>query len=164
MDKIVVGGIGGMGSIWDIYDGLMGCGRSKVVSGSSPWIPRADVVTRVDGVVVTMDVPGYSSKDIEVKVEDGKLVIEGSRVRDEALGGAEGKNGSVASVTSVAEVCTLRERGGGESFSRSFTMAEDTFEIEKIEAKVRDGILEVKVPMKPVAPVKASRGISIKVG
>jgi HSP20 family protein len=43
------------------------------------WHPTMDVYDRPDDLVVELELPGTSEEDVEISVEDGHLVVEGSR-------------------------------------------------------------------------------------
>ncbi len=69
-----------------------------------------------DGAILTMNVPGYNKKLIDVSVDGDSLVIEG-------------KSNS----------------GNPDGFTRKFNLG-DTFDIEEIEASVVDGVLTLSLP------------------
>ena len=78
-----------------------------------------------DGTTLTMNVPGYNKKLIDVSVDGDSLVIEG-------------KSNS----------------GNPDGFTRKFTM-NDSFDVEDIEASVVDGILTLSIPyLEEVKPKK----------
>src|SRR3989442_15387754 len=49
---------------------------------SRGWAPAADMVDRKNEVVVRVDVPGLSEKDLNVSVDNGVLTISGERTED----------------------------------------------------------------------------------
>ena len=69
-----------------------------------------------DGATLTMNVPGYNKKLIDVSVDGDSLVIEG-------------KSNS----------------GNPDGFTRKFNLG-DTFDIEEIGASVVDGVLTISLP------------------
>ena len=69
-----------------------------------------------DGVTLTLDVPGYNKKLIDISVDGDSLVIEG-------------KSNS----------------GNPDGFTRKFNLG-DTFDIEEIGASVVDGVLTISLP------------------
>ena len=69
-----------------------------------------------DGATLTMNVPGYNKKLIDVSVDGDLLVIEG-------------KSNS----------------GNPDGFTRKFNLG-DTFDIEEIGASVVDGVLTISLP------------------
>lgn len=96
--------------------------------------PRADVVEDGEGYHFYFDMPGIKADSVDVRVEDGSLVIETERKRPEWSKDAE---------------IHVAERGYG-TIRRSFTMPEDA-SAEGIKATYRDGVLEVTVAKKPEA-------------
>lgn len=98
-------------------------------SGSGNWTPTADVVEKGDHYILTLDLPGLQREDINVNVEDGQLVVRGSRKIDRK----DEKDNWIRS-----------ERYAGE-FVRSFRLG-DKVSTEGIAAAYTDGVLEVKVP------------------
>ena len=78
-----------------------------------------------NGVTLTMDVPGYNKKLIEISVDGDSLIIEG-------------KSNS----------------GNPDGFNRKFTM-NDSFDVQEIEASVVDGVLTLLLPyLEEVKPKK----------
>ena len=84
-----------------------------------------------DGVTLTMDVPGYNKKLIDISVDGDSLIIEG-------------KSNS----------------GNPDGFHRKFTM-NDSFDIEGIKASVVDGVLTLSLPyLEEVKPKKVKVKVS----
>jgi len=78
-----------------------------------------------DGATLTLNVPGYNKKLIDVSVDGDSLVIEG-------------KSNS----------------GNTDGFARKFNLG-DTFDTEDIEASVVDGVLTLSIPyLEEVKPKK----------
>ena len=78
-----------------------------------------------NGTTLTMDVPGYNKKLIDVSVDGDTLVIEGKP-----------------------------NSGNTDGFIRKFTM-NDSFEVDGIEASVVDGVLTLSLPyLEEVKPKK----------
>jgi HSP20 family protein len=42
-------------------------------------VPRVDVTTRDEDILVQVDLPGYRLEDVHARIEDDKLVLEGER-------------------------------------------------------------------------------------
>ncbi len=95
-------------------------------------VPTADVVEDAEGYHFYFEMPGLKAASLEVKVEDGNLMIEAERTRPSWSEGAR---------------VHLSERAFGK-IGRSFRMPEDA-NPEGIAATYRDGILTVNVPKKP---------------
>jgi HSP20 family protein len=89
-----------------------------------------------DKIVLTYDIPGLSSKDILVDVENGHtLVIKGEKKEK-----ADEKDKSKET-----------QYRSSRSFYRSMTLPKDA-EPAKISAEVKDGVLTVVIPRKPSLP------------
>lgn len=97
-------------------------------------LPPTDVVEHSEGYHFYFEMPGIKADSVEVKVEDGRLVIEAERKRPEWPKDAE---------------VHLAERSYG-AIQRAFTMPEDA-SADGIKATYRDGVLEVTVAKKPEA-------------
>ncbi len=116
--------------------------RDLTFSGS----PAVDIIENDDVFELTAELPGLDGKDIEVKVSNGNLVIQGEKrgEREE-----------------VKKGLYLSERHYG-SFHRTFGLPEGV-DPEKIEARFQRGVLTVQLPKRPeskkperVIPIKAS--------
>lgn len=100
---------------------------SNVVT--SHWRPAVDIKEEADRFLITADLPGVDPKDIEITMDNGILTIKGERqseVRDEKEG------------------YKRVERVSG-TFYRRFSLP-DTADAERIEAKGKDGVLQVVLP------------------
>jgi len=75
------------------------------------------------------DIPGVDAKDIDVTMENGVLSLKRERSREQSA-----KSNGFRRV----------ERSCG-SFNRRFSLP-DTTDAEKIEAKCKDGVLEIVLP------------------
>jgi HSP20 family protein len=94
--------------------------------------PTADIVEDTDSYQFSFEMPGLKKDSVDVRVEDGHLIIEAERVRPE--------------LPKEAQV-HLSERTYG-PLRRTFKMPEEAL-TDGIAASYRDGILEVRVPKKP---------------
>jgi HSP20 family protein len=95
-----------------------------------PWTPAVDV-HRDDGkLIVRADVPGFKSEEIKVELEGDTLTVSGAHEES-----SEEKQRSFL----------RRERRYG-AFRRSIALVPDV-SAEGIEATIRDGVLEVTVPL-----------------
>ena len=101
--------------------------QSHVVT--SHWRPAVDIKEEADRFVIMADLPGVDPGDIEITMENGVLSIKGERkseIRDEKEG------------------YKRVERVSG-TFYRRFSLP-DSADAERIEAKGKDGVLEVSLP------------------
>lgn len=98
----------------------------------------ADVIEDADGYHFYFEAPGIKSESVEVRVEDGRLVVEAERKRPE--------------YSKEAQI-HLAERTYG-PMRRAFAMPEDASH-ESIKASYQDGVLEITAPKRPESkPVK----------
>ena len=104
----------------------------------SVLVPALDVAVSQDDLVLTMDLPGFSSDEVSIEVQDSVLTVRGERKRPE-----------VAEGTSYVHV----ERPFG-AFERRITVPKGV-DADRITASLVDGVLSLIVPkperMKPRA-------------
>ena len=103
------------------------CDYSNVET--SHWRPAVDIKEEADRFLITADLPGVDPKDIEITMDEGVLTIKGERHSE-----ASEENEGYKRV----------ERVSG-AFYRRFSLP-DTADAERIEAKGKDGVLEVILP------------------
>lgn len=120
---------------------------SRVEPGGSlavEWNPRCDVSEGDDAIIIHAELPGVAAQDMEVTVLDSTLRIRGEK-RGEKKEEEKGR--------------TYSERFFG-SFERTIAIPA-TVDASKIEATLKDGVLEVKLPRTiPVEP--AEKKITIR--
>jgi HSP20 family protein len=104
-------------------------GTGPVAARGTPF-PPVNLYESKDGYVLTAEIPGVKSEDIEVSVEGDKITIGGKRAIEYPSDGS----------TSLHR----RERQSG-SFRRAFSLPEPT-DSEKVEAICRHGVLMVRLP------------------
>jgi len=113
-------------------------------SGSGiAWAPRLDVYEKGNAVIVKAELPGLKKEDVHLQLDDGTLVIPG-----------ESKAESEVKEESYYRV----ERSFG-SFCRRMSLP---FEVtpEQIQATMKDGVLEVRIP-KPAETKPEAKRISV---
>ena len=103
---------------------------------SDAWAPPIDVYETADAFVVTAEVPGLRRQDVELAVEDSRLIIQGRRAARPGPGDA----------VHYHQV----ERGHG-TFRRIFEFT-DTIDGNGISADLADGVLTITVPKAPPPP------------
>ena len=94
-----------------------------------------------DDLQVSAEVPGFKPEDLHVSFEGGSLIIRGER-SDEVPEGYS----------------VHRKERGMVRFARAFTLP-SRIDPDKIEASLRDGVLELRVPK---AAEERARTISVK--
>ena len=90
-------------------------------------IPRVDVVEDQKGITLFADLPGVKPADVEMRFENGELILHG-RCKPRQTG----------------TDYLLQEYGVGD-FYRAFAIAE-TIDSDKISAELKDGVLTVHLP------------------
>jgi HSP20 family protein len=98
------------------------------------WTPAIDVVREDGHLVVRADLPGIKPEEVKIEVEDDILTVSGEH--------AESKEEKDKSYV-------RRERRYG-SFRRSMALPAGV-DPDKIEAKTRDGVVEVTIPLPTAA-------------
>lgn len=106
--------------------------------------PPVDIVEKDKAYELTVELPGMSERDIEVRLADGELTIRGEKKQEEE---EKGKNYYVA------------ERSYG-MFERRFDVPESV-DADKIAATFKNGVLTLTLPKKPEAQ-KAQKKIEVK--
>ena len=112
----------------------------------APSFGRTDVYEKDRNLVFETELPGMKKEDIQIKVEEGRLVISGEQKRSEE----------------VKEEHYFRMGRRYGRFQRAFPLPEDLAEKGAIKAKFEDGILKVTVPLKESIKQK-EKPIEIKV-
>jgi len=93
------------------------------------WSPPVDILERGDEVVLKADLPGVTQNEIDIRVEEGTLTIQGERkfVKE-----------------SPEENYVQIERPYG-TFRRTFSIPR-TIDQESIKASYKDGVLRIVLP------------------
>jgi HSP20 family protein len=104
----------------------------ELEKGARSLAPRADVVEDAEGYHFYFEMPGLRADSVDVRVEDGALVVEALRNRPEWPKDAQVR---------------VAERAYGK-LRRAFELPEDAGH-DQIHAAYKDGVLEVTVPKRP---------------
>ena len=132
-------------SRWDPLRDLMVLHEhiGQLVGADAPgWTPPVDLYETAHDFVLTADLPGLSREQIDISVEENRVVIRGERG-----GGHAGM---------PCEQFHRVERGHGR-FSRSFALPE-AIDVAHVSADLKNGILTVKIPK---AKERAARRVSV---
>lgn len=105
------------------------------------YIPKVDIYSLDDGIVIAAEMPGTDENSIDVVLEKNVLTI----------------NGYVAPPAMEGYQLTYSEYGVGD-YQRSFTLP-DEIDRGSIDAKINNGVLRVFLPKAPEAQAKK---ISVK--
>ena len=98
--------------------------------GGRDWVPAVDVERNNGNLVVRADIPGITPDEVRVEVEDEILTVSGHHED---------------SKESKDKHYLRRERRSG-AFSRSIALPSGV-DAKKIKATVKDGVVEVKIPI-----------------
>jgi HSP20 family protein len=95
------------------------------------WSPPVDILEKENEVILKVDLPEVNQSDIEIKVEENNLIIQGER-----------KFIKEAPQSNYLKI----ERPYG-TFQRTFTVPA-MIDLEKIKAAYKDGVLRIALPKK----------------
>jgi HSP20 family protein len=134
-------------SIFDrFFDGdLMDWNRNNF-SGTNSTLPAVNVKENSNEFQIDVAAPGMNKSDFKVNYDNGMLTIS-----SEYQNKKEEKDG---------EKVTRREFSY-QSFQRSFTVAENAVDAEKINAVYKEGILHITLPKREEVKPKPAKEIKI---
>ena len=118
------------------YRGVARTGDDEWALGGS-WAPAVDIFEKDGNIVLTAELPGIETKDVDIKVENNVLTLQGERKFDKEL---------------QKDNFHRVERAYG-SFTRSFTLP-NVVNNEKIKADFKDGVLKLTLPKREEAKPK----------
>lgn len=98
--------------------------------------PHANIQANEGGWKIQVAVPGLGKEDVRLAIEGNKLTVKGT-YPEKAAG----------------EIRTLRREFGHGQLSRSFLLPENA-ELQSIQAKCAEGILEIWIPKKVALQVQ----------
>jgi HSP20 family protein len=106
-------------------------------ASTQAWAPALDISERKDAYLVTVELPGVRTEDLEITFADSLLTIQGERLpaghsADEKFHRAECRYGA---------------------FRRSITLPSHVM-ADAVEASAQDGVLQVLVPKAPEVHAK----------
>lgn len=107
-------------------------GVGELASASNAWSPAVDIHEEENRYLINADLPGVKAEDIDITLEHGVLTIQGER--------------SAEQVNTAKRGYRRVERFNGR-FVRSFALP-DTADNEKVDARLKDGVLHVVIDKK----------------
>ena len=131
------------GAISSLFDSFLDFPKEHGNMSVRNWNPAIDIYDSGSEVVIQAELPGIKKEDINVRVENNLLVLNGKKERTQEID----KNDYYRS-----------ERGYG-SFSRSYRLP-NVVNATKINAKFADGVLTLSLPKSEEAK---PRQIDVKV-
>ncbi len=93
-------------------------------------VPAVNIIEDDKGVEIDLAAPGLKKDDFEIKIEDNILTVSVHKDEEKLEEGAN----------------YIKKEFGYESFQRSFTLPDNIFDTEKVEAKYKDGVLKIYIP------------------
>jgi HSP20 family protein len=93
------------------------------------WQPAVDIYETADSIVIKAELPDVDQKDIEVRIEDGTLILKGERKHEDEV---------------KKENYHRIERYFG-SFQRSFSLP-TTVDQDRVAASCEKGVLTITLP------------------
>ena len=112
-----------------LFDQFFGRTDGGDGSTSAVWSPSTDLVETDEDFRLHLDVPGMSTEDISINLQNRTLTVSGERASER---------------TDESEEFVRVERAFG-SFHRTFTLP-DAVDADSIEASYDNGVLTVTVP------------------
>lgn len=101
---------------------------TKDITKDQGLTPATDILELEDGFHIVMDLPGVKPEDLTVDVEEQELTIKG-----------------VSSYVETGGARSLLREFGGSLFQRRFSLS-DLVDRDKVEAGLRDGVLQIRLP------------------
>jgi HSP20 family protein len=98
--------------------------------------PKVNVINLKDKVIIKAAIPGLEKKDIKITVKNNVLTISGNKIQEDE-------------VKDSLYICRELKQS---QFSRSFELY-DNLVLEKIKAKVENGLLNIEIPKKEIEVV-----------
>jgi len=136
----------GTNTLQDQINRLFGdlAGRTSDESALTAWAPAVDIYETEHELVVKADLPDVDPKELDIRVENNLLTIQGERKFEKK----------------VDEENYLRVERAYGSFSRSFSLT-NTVNAEAIKADYENGVLTLSIPKREEAKPKQ---IKVNVG
>ena len=104
------------------------------------WTPASDIYETESGYLIAIDLPGIDREALEIDIDDGRLIVKGTRA-----------------ITESKQHRTERPRG---KFLRTFSVP-GSVDQAKIGAEYKDGVLNIRLPKRTEQKPKK---IDIKIG
>lgn len=113
------------------FDRLFDRWAGRDANGLAAWMPPVDVRETEDSLIVEAELPGLTTDDVDVRVENGVLTISGE------------KKHTVEEAKDEPNYHFFERRYG--RFERSFTLPRSV-DAEHVQAQFDNGILTVALP------------------
>jgi len=120
--------------------------NSSNFAGENSTLPAVNVKETENNFQLEVAAPGMKKEDFRINYNNGRLTISSEKEANQ-----EEKEGEKVT----------RKEFYYQSFQRSFNVAEEVVDADKIEAKYKDGILHVTFPKREEAKPKPAKEIKI---
>lgn len=104
--------------------------RQENSATAQAFVPPADVVKNESGYSIFLALPGLSKEEVHLKLEGNLLRISGER----------------KSTVDSEKANHLRSEIRTGQFSRSFNLDRDQLDVDAVDARMENGLLEVRIP------------------
>jgi HSP20 family protein len=109
-----------------------------MAASPSAWMPPVDICEMEEAILVRVELPGVSLNNVRLTMLDNMLKIDGRKER-------EAPSQSPESERPIRFICLERSYG-----TFTFSVALNwPIEVEKISARLLDGILQIRLPKSP---------------
>lgn len=115
-------------------------------SDTNTTIPAVNIKETAENYEVEVAAPGMSKKDFKVEL-DGNVLTISSEINHQKEEEGQGRY--------------FRKEFSFQSFQRTFTLQKDVVDIDKIEARYENGLLQLLIPKKEEVKQKPPRLIQI---
>ena len=115
-------------------------------SDTNTSVPAVNIKETAENYEVEVAAPGMSKKDFKVELDGNTLIISSERSHQNE---------------ERADERYSRKEFSYQSFKRTFILQKDVVDIDKIEAKYENGLLQLLIPKKEEAKPKPPRLIQI---
>ncbi len=120
-----------------LFEETLARGTVRGEAKSGQWNPAVDILEAEGEIILRAELPGVDLSAIDIQIKDNVLTLRGERTFENQV---------------KKEHYYRIERSYG-TFVRSFTLP-GTIDQEHVEAQLRDGILEVKLPKRGPGPAR----------
>lgn len=134
---------GGVPSMSDVFENFFNTEVGNILSERGS-LPSVNVKETKEDYRLEVAAPGLNKEDFNLQIDNNVLTISAQKEEKKE----------------EKEEQYNRREFSYTSFSRSFTLPE-VVDYDKIDAKYKDGILEICIPKKEEAKTKASKTINI---
>lgn len=115
-------------------------------SDTNTTVPAVNIKESAENYLVEVAAPGMTKNDFKVELDGNTLTISSERSQEKEDKDAERYS---------------RKEFSYQSFQRSFTLQKDVVDIDKIQARYENGLLQLVVPKKEEVKQKPPRQIQI---